>query len=259
MKRNALTFGLCTILTASIVGCAQKPGHAATDPYEKFNRVVFAFNQDIDHLIYRPVATVYHTVFPPPLQTGIGHFFDNIDQLTTLPNDLLQGKVKYVFLDFWRFVINSTFGIGGLFDVASKWGLPKHYNDFGMTLAYWSGNKSSPYLQIPFLGPSTFRDGFGLMFNYVMSPYPYLRPDGWNYYTRAVNYVDIRARLLPTDQLVDQAFDPYIFVRSAYLQHRNATLTANMGGQGQATKPSSHYRRTQAPTLPSESKPAEKP
>lgn len=228
MKRKALTFGLCAALTITLTGCARKPSDAMADPYENFNRVVFAFNQDIDHLLYRPVAKVYHTILPPPLQMGVSNVFDNVGELTTLPNDILQGKVKFAFLDFWRFVVNSVFGIGGLFDVASKWGMPQHYNDFGMTLAYWSGRTDSPYLQIPFLGPSTFRDGFGMAFDYVMSPYPYLRPESVGYYTQGVNFVSIRSRLLQTDPLVDDAFDPYIFVRDAYLQHRHAMVEANM-------------------------------
>lgn len=257
MKRNALTLGLCAALSIGLTGCAKKPTNAAVDPYENFNRVVFAFNQDIDHLIYRPVAKVYKTILPPPLRTNISNVFDNIEELTTMPNDLLQGKVKYVFLDFWRFVINTTIGIGGMFDVATHLGLKRHYNDFGMTFAYWSGKQNSPYLQIPFLGPSTFRDGFGLAFDYAVSPYPYVRPTGWNYYAHAVGLTSTRANLLQTDQLVDNAFDPYIFVRNAYLQHRNATIAANMkNGLGKTESPK-HYRRSTLvlPLPPADDKP----
>lgn len=227
MKRKAITFTVCAAIVALSSGCARKPSNAAVDPYENFNRVVFAFNQDVDHLIYRPAATIYKNVVPWPLQSGINNAFENIGELTTMSNDLLQGKIKYVFLDFWRFFINSTVGIGGMIDVASRVGLKKHYNDFGMTLAYWSGKVDSPYLQVPFLGPLTFRDAFGLPFDYAMSPYPYLRPDGWTYYPQLVRLVNLRSRLLDTDKLVDDAFDPYIFVRNAYLQYRRAVVEAN--------------------------------
>ena len=224
--RKILSLIICLIITIVVSGCARKPISAA-DPYENFNRVMFAFNQDIDHLVYRPVSKVYRTIIPPPLKRGISNFFDNIAELTTLPNDILQGKIKYVFVDIWRFAINSTFGIGGLFDVASKVGLPKHYEDFGMTLAYWSGGTKSPYLMIPFIGPSTFRTGYSLPFDLIAAPWPYLNSTiGWAAF--GLKYVNVRTKFLDSDTLVDNAFDPYIFVRNAYLQHREAQIKANM-------------------------------
>jgi len=226
--RKLLRVLICICITVIIAGCARKPTSAAVDPYEKFNRAMFAFNQDIDHLIYRPAAKVYRTVLPHRLRSGIGNVFDNLGELTTLPNDLLQGKVRYVFLDFWRFVINSTVGIGGLIDVASKLGLHKHYQDFGMTLAYWSGGNRSPYLVIPFFGPSTFRTAFGLPFDSATSIWPYIDPSSIGWAALGLKYVNIRSQLLDTDKLVDDAFDPYIFVRNAYLQRRNAQIDANM-------------------------------
>lgn len=248
MKRKALKLCLCIAFTMIVVGCARKPSNARLDPYENFNRVMFAFNQDVDHLVYRPVAKVYHTIVPPPLQLGISNIFDNVNELPTMGNDILQGKVKYVFLDFWRLFINSTLGVGGLFDVATRLGLKKHFNDFGMTLAYWSGKKESPYLVIPFLGPSTFRDGLGIAVDYLMTPYPYIRPKGTNYIIQGVRLTSIRAQLLDTDKLVDDAFDPYIFVRNAYLQHRTAAVEANLKSEsiGPSERPSL-YRKEVAP------------
>ena len=250
MRWKTVTLSFCLALNLSLTACARKPSNAAVDPYENFNRVIFAFNQDIDHLIYRPVSKIYRGITPRPLRKGVTNFFDNVGELTTMPNDLLQGKVKYVFLDFWRFVVNSTFGVGGLFDVATKWGLKKHYNDFGMTLAYWGGKANSPYLQIPFLGPSTFRDGLGLAFDYGMSPYPYL-PSEWQYSLQGVNLINIRTQLLPTDKLVDNAFDPYIFVRNAYLQHRRAAIIANNQSQRvtESARPSTYRTEPQKPLL----------
>jgi len=226
-----------TFYLALLAGCAHKPSDPSVDPYETFNRAVFAFNEDIDHLIYRPAAVLYQAIVPPPFQKGIGNFFDNIQILTTLPNDLLQGKTQFVVLDVWRFIINSTLGIAGLFDVAQHLGLPKHYNDFGMTLAYWSGKKQSPYLMIPFLGPSTFRDAFSLPFDYYMSPYPYIDSTSTRWIFLGVNYLNLRAQLLQTDKLIQESFDPYLFVRSAYLQHRHAIVTKNMKNENRIDTP----------------------
>jgi len=231
--RKILRVFICIFITVLVAGCARKPGNVSVDPYEKFNRAMFAFNQDVDHLVYRPVAKVYRAVLPHRLRSGIGNAFDNIEELNTLPNDLLQGRIRYIFLDFWRFVINSTVGVGGLFDVASKMGLPRHYEDFGMTFAYWSGGVRSPYLVIPFLGPSTFRTAFGLPFNVAASPWPYISPGviGWSAF--GLKFANIRAQFLDSDKLVDDAFDPYIFVRNAYLQRRNAQIDANMKLDGE--------------------------
>jgi len=228
MRKILTIILICITFTIVTTGCARKPSNPAVDPYENFNRAMFAFNTDIDHLIYRPVSKVYRAVTPSFVRKGVSNVFDNLEELTTMPNDLLQGKVRYIFLDFWRFVINSTFGVGGLFDVATKLGLHKHYEDFGMTLAYWSGGTRSPYLVMPFLGPSTFRTTFGLPFDAAASPWPYFRPRyiGWS--AAGLKYLNIRTKLLNTDKLVDDAFDPYIFVRNAYLQHRNRQIDENM-------------------------------
>lgn len=125
------------------------------DPYEKFNRSMFTFNDKLDQWILHPVAKGYDNITPSPIRRCITNFFSNLDTLTTIPNDLLQGKTAYFVADTWRFMINSTVGIGGLLDIASLAGLPKHHEDFGLTLAYWSGDyglKPQPYLVLPFLG-----------------------------------------------------------------------------------------------------------
>ena len=228
LMRKLLKILICILVSVIITGCARKPSNPAVDPYENFNRAMFAFNQDIDHLVYRPASKVYRAITPAFFRKGVSNVFENIGELTTLPNDILQGKVRYVFVDFWRFVLNSTFGIGGLFDVASKLGLPKHYEDFGMTLAYWSGGNRSPYFVIPLLGPSTFRTAFSLPFNYIMSPWAYINPRSISGYSYLLKYLNLRTKLLLTDKLIDQAFDPYVFVRNAYLQYRNRQIDNNM-------------------------------
>lgn len=200
------------------------------DPYEKFNRAMFAFNDFLDYWLLHPISKGYNTVTPPPIRKGVSNFFDNVDMLTTIPNDLLQGKSAYFAADTWRFILNSTLGIGGLFDIATRVGLPKHHEDFGLTLAYWSGEdglKPQPYLMLPFFGPSTTRDAFGKIPNAASWPFNYIQPEYYNYGAIAMNAVSKRADLLPADKLVKESFDPYIFIRSAYLQTRNHSIEKN--------------------------------
>jgi len=133
---------LCSIFLMTLTACTRSPN--PKDPYESFNRKVYAFNQVFDTLIAKPVAKTYTTIVPPPLQAGVSNFYDNFWTPTTIANDILQGKFGYAVADTWRFLINSTVGILGLFDVASHMkGLPKHYEDLGLTFAYWSGNEGA--------------------------------------------------------------------------------------------------------------------
>lgn len=224
-----LIVSLCiTLFISLLAGCIRQPGpDAAIDPYEPMNRAFFAFNNGIDKVVIRPATKVYTTITPPPLQHGLHNVLGNITMLTTIPNDLLQFKLKFALVDFWRLFINTTIGIGGLFDVATKLGFPKHYEDFGMTLATWTGKDTSPYLVLPLMGPHTFRDGFGRIFDYGLSPWPYVKPDWVGWVGLGAKLVDIRRQLLPTDKFIQQAFDPYIFVRDAYLQTRKREIEQN--------------------------------
>lgn len=225
--RKTLTLFICILFTLLASGCARRPGTSSVDPYERFNRFTFAFNQCIDHLALRPIAKVYDTITPPPLREGVTNIYNNVDELQTMANDILQGKIRYAFVDFWRLVINSTIGIGGLFDVASRMGLPKHYEDFGMTLAYWSGGTKSPYLVLPIIGPSTFRAGLGMLADISTKPTVYITPRWIRYASFGLYAINTRARLLAADKLIDTAFDPYVFVRNAYLQKRNQLIAKN--------------------------------
>lgn len=212
-----------TILAA---GCASKPTDPTNDPLEGYNRVMFAVNMDVDHLVVGPTAMIYSKVVPSPLQIGVNNFFDNVDEITTFPNDFLQGNFRYMAVDFWRFVINSTFGIGGLFDVASRLGIEKHSESFGLTLAKWRGGRSAPYFVIPLLGPSTFQSGIGIAADYYTTPWPYLNQDT-NYIATSIQLISIRAQYLSADKMVMNAFDPYIFVRDAYLQREKQKIAEN--------------------------------
>lgn len=210
----------------TLSGCAKKPT-AENDPFEGYNRVMFAFNQDIDHLALRPAAKIYETITPTPLRKGVTNVFANLGELTTLPNDILQGNIKYAMLDFWRFAVNSTFGIGGLFDVASRMGMPKHVETFGLTLAKWRGGKSSAYFVLPFMGPSTIQNTIGFTADTFTQPWVYVDNSAITYSAFGLQLVDTRARYLDADKLVDTAFDPYAFVRDAYMQKTQQQIAQN--------------------------------
>lgn len=187
------------------------------DPWEGFNRVMFSFNEILDKYLLKPVAEGYVYVTPSPVRTGIGNFFNNIGEITTVANDLLQGKFRQAGLDSTRFLVNTTVGMVGLVDVGSRIGLSRNDEDFGQTLGYW-GLGSGPYLMLPFLGPSTVRDAAGMVPDYFLSPYDQIEDDGTRYGVRGLQVVDLRASLLEVEKLV--AGDRYTFFREAYLQRR---------------------------------------
>lgn len=190
------------------------------DHFEQFNRSAFKVNQKIDQFLFRPVATIYSNVAPPFVQTGVTNFFSNLEDPAAMVNDLLQANFSHAFDDFARFFFNSTFGLGGLIDVASRMGIPKREQDFGLTLAKW-GVRNPPFLMIPVIGPTTTRDIWIYPTDYyAFSIWPYLRSNLLRNSLYALWVVEYRASLLPANKLVDQAFDPYVFVRDAYLQRR---------------------------------------
>lgn len=223
MRVIALFASMATTLT--LTGCAHK-GTNPVDPYEPFNRKIYTFNNAVDKTLLRPTAKLYRAIIPGFVRKGVNNFFNNLDMVPSVANDVLQAEGKWVIKDSWRFVINSTLGIGGLLDVAQKFGLPAHYNDVGLTLAKW-GDKKSPYIVIPLLGPSTIRDGSGMLFQFVLwSPYVYINNDPLAYGLAGLRYIDLRTQLLDSEQIMDQALDKYSFMRDAYLQHRNYQISS---------------------------------
>ncbi len=225
--KKLIVSGCLTALTL-MAGCARPVNKdSPIDPYEKINRKFFSFNRAVDSLVLRPVATAYATIIPGTLRKGVSNFFDNFEDVTTTANDVLQARFTQAYSDSWRVIFNSTIGIGGLFDVASHIGLHKHYEDFGLTMAYWGQNRSA-YLDLPIIGPSTFRDSFGKMVDlFALSPWPYIRPMSLDYELYGVYLMDVRSQLLPANELIAQAFDPYVFVRDAYLQTRDKLVRDN--------------------------------
>lgn len=227
--RKILNFIICLLLTLIISGCVSNP-NSKVDPYEKFNRNMYNFNDGIDKVIIRPAAGLYVAVVPNFMQKGVSNVLSNVQELTTIPNDMFQGKFRYAARDTVRFVVNTIFGVLGLFDVAKKLGLPKHYEDFGMTLAYWQGGRApAPYLVLPLLGPMTTRGPVSTAVGIFTNPFTYVHPSHWRYAYLGARIINTRAKLIPADQAVKNAFDPYIFVRNAYLQKRNSMIAKNNG------------------------------
>lgn len=214
------------------------------DPFMSFNRVMLDFNERVDITILRPIATLYNIIIPKPLNQGINNFFNNLHNLTNIPNDLLQLHFGQAFNDAWRLLINTTIGVGGLFDVAARMDLPLYSNDFGLTLARW-GLKEAPYIVWPFWGPSTLRDGIGNITDYYLfSIYPHVYPTRARYALYGLSVVDRRAQILQLQPLFDEAiYDKYFFMRHVYLQGRAAQIEKNLrlGYYGRSTVPVEPY------------------
>jgi len=215
-----------SIVTASLLAGCASAWHPKTpaDPYESYNRAVFAFNLGVDRHVYRPVARGYDFITPYFMQDRIRNFFSNVNQVPIIANDLLQVNASWTVSDVGRLLVNSTLGLGGLFDPATPLGMTKHNQDFGLTMAVW-GMRESPYFVFPFLPPGTTRDFFGtLVDGYAFSVWAYVQPNWVGYSARGLDFVQQRAKLLSADKSVDQAFDPYLFVRDYYLQNRKAKI-----------------------------------
>ena len=227
---------LLLLATAFAGGCATSntPG----DPFEGFNRAMFSVNEAIDNAILKPVATGYATVVPEPARDCVSNVFSNINDIFVGINSLLQGEIKDAASDVCRVLVNSTVGLLGCFDVASKIGLEKHNRDFGQTFGKW-GFDAGPYLVLPLLGPSNIRDGIGLVI------YSNLDPVWANHVpTRNVAYslraVNRRAELLnASNVLEDAALDKYSFVRDSYMQRRKGMIEEDRGA---SAKPGASIR-----------------
>lgn len=207
----------------TLSGCASTQGTSnPQDPLEGFNRKVYAFNDALDTAILKPVAQGYKTVLPSPVRKMIHNFFSNIDDIFVTGNDLLQFKFKQAASDFTRVWVNSTFGVFGLFNVA--YNLEKHNEDFGQTLGFW-GIGSGPYLVLPFLGPSSIRDGTGLAVDSYYGLVENLEDVPLRNSLYVTNKIDDRAQLLETETIIEgTVVDRYSFIRDGYLMHRRSLV-----------------------------------
>lgn len=216
----------CFLLLTLASGCASTGGISEGDPFEGFNRGAFNFNKSMDKHLFNPVAEVYEKVLPEVVNDGVTNFFSNINDISVIINDILQGKFGQAVSDLGRFVMNSTLGLAGFFDVSTDAGMPKHREDFGQTLGVW-GFDSGPFLIIPFLGPTTVRAGIGLGVDTIaFNPTFYVIDETViNGGLMALQYIDFKADLLSTGELLGiAAVDEYGFLRSVYLQYRDKVI-----------------------------------
>lgn len=226
MKKNSFWgFVACFLLS----GCTSTAHleEKNPDPYEHYNRNASRFNDKLDKTFVKPVAQKYVQWIPASARTGVRNVLSNLNTVPTLANDVLQANFYWTMNDFWRLVINSTVGLGGLFDVASRMGLTYHTNSFGMTLSHW-GAKPTPYVVLPFLTSSTLGDAIGLPIDNFANPVNYA--PWWVIWTNyPIKIVDLRAELLPNEKLLSRvALDPYLFIREAYIQNRIYRLKSNV-------------------------------
>ncbi len=227
MKNNKLASILGVVVAvAALGGCAQVPENAGSDPqdpWEAMNRQIFAFNQGFDTVVSRPLAKGYQFITPEPVRASVTRVFQNTMEPANAVNNVLQGKVEDGILSLFRLLINSTVGIAGIFDVASEVDIPRKEEDVGQTLAVW-GIPNGPYFVIPFLGPSTVRDGIALVPELTLDPNFYVHEPWVKWPWWGAKYINARERLLPVTDMLDNTVDPYVATRNAYFQFRQAAI-----------------------------------
>jgi phospholipid-binding lipoprotein MlaA len=225
------------------------PSGAKPDPrdrFERLNRSIYLFNVKVDHAVLRPAARAYVKITPRPVRTGVSNFMSNLTYTTTIINDFLQGQWRDGASDTTRIVVNTLFGLGGIFDVATPSGLDRHRADFGQTMGKW-GVHSGPYVMLPFLGPSTVRDAIGLLSDeyttiraYIVDPYV-----RWGLFS--LDTVDHRAGLLDEDKILDRSYDPYAFIRNVWLQRRDYQIHGDQPPEEQFPDPGDDSVETPLP------------
>jgi phospholipid-binding lipoprotein MlaA len=213
-----------TVVLMLLSGCASTGGDHR-DPIEGFNRAVYKFNDGLDRVVFKPIAKGYRAVMPGPLDKGVSNFFGNIEDVVTTVNDLLQFKFRQGGSDALRVLVNSTIGILGLIDVASRMGLDKHDEDFGQTLGYW-GVGTGPYLVLPIYGPSNLRDATGKFVDAsAFDPIYKIDHIPTRNTLRAIEGVDNRADLLGASNVLEEAaLDKYNFLKESYFQQREHAI-----------------------------------
>ena len=210
---------------------AMAQGSEHRDPIEPINRGVFGLNEVLDTIAFKPISTVWNTVLPKPVRTGVSNVFSNLDDVFIGANHLLQGRGKDAMTDFSRVLINSTVGVAGLIDVASTQDLQKGEGDFGQTLGVW-GVEPGFYLVLPLLGPSTARDTVGRAARIASDPRTYV-PAAWSYSLTGLEFVQIKADNVDNANLIDSSsLDKYAFVRNLYLQRRAAIVQSGRDAVG---------------------------
>ncbi|MEH6825831.1 MAG: VacJ family lipoprotein [Motiliproteus sp.] len=222
MLQRLLMFVLLTTCSSVWAG-------SDVDPWEGFNRRVYTFNDFLDRNLLLPVTRIYVAVTPQPIRTGVHNVFGNLEDVVSLVSNVLQLKLHNSAQDFARVVGNTLFGVLGIFDVATPLGLPKQREEFGQVLGYW-GVPAGPYLMLPFLGPSSVRDGISVYPNSLLAPTSALEQNGTYWGVRALEVVDTRAGLIQAESLVSG--DRYSFIRDAYMQRREFLVNDGVASDG---------------------------
>jgi phospholipid-binding lipoprotein MlaA len=210
---------VCFLNVSACVTLPPNSPRSPQDPWESWNRGVYRVNDKLDRAIAKPVARTYVRFVPQAIRTGVTNFFDNLDTPTVMINDALQGKFLAAGNDLGRFLFNSTVGIGGILDPATHAGMDKNNEDFGQTLGHW-GVHPGPFVELPILGPSDLRDAPSRVVDSYTNPRQYVNNTWVKYGLWLPALVDRRARLLPLDETLTHVYDPYAFIRDAYLQRR---------------------------------------
>ena len=206
---------------ALLVGCASGPRNDPRDPLEPYNRGVTQFNEQVDAIVLKPVATAYKEVTPPLVRTGVSNFFANLTDVWSFVNNVLQFRLEGAASSFMRVNVNTFLGLGGVLDIASELGIDRYRQDFGLTLGRW-GVDTGPYVVLPILGPSTVRDTFALPVDMMGNPVRYVDPTSARNSLYALRAVDVRANLLRAGSVLDSAaLDKYSFTRDVFLQVRS--------------------------------------
>ncbi|MGI1677542.1 MAG: VacJ family lipoprotein [Cellvibrionaceae bacterium] len=218
LKHQCTKFFIYAVMIAGLIGCASTT-EKSVDPLAGYNKAMHGFNDTLDSYILKPVAKGYRVVTPDPIENCVNNFFGNLLEIRNILNDALQWKWKQAGNDTGRFVVNSTVGIAGIFDVAKYLSLEKSEGeDFGQTLAVW-GVGQGPYIVLPFLGPSNLRDTVGLPFDWAVDPIGYIEHVPTRNSSRAFDFIVSRASILDAEEFVSG--DRYTFFREAYTQRRN--------------------------------------
>ena len=209
---------IIVILLLSFTIFPQEDSEVNEDPFESINRVVFTISDNLDTNFLKPTAEVYRDYVPVLLKRSISNFFNNLSEIDTIANQILQGKFNLAFQDSVRFLINTTIGIGGIFDFATNVGLERHDEDFGQTLGYW-GVGNGPYVFVPFVGPSTVRDLAGYPTSWYLSGNFAIDEADMKLVFTTLDVIETRERLLAAENLI--IGDKYEFVKDVYMQSRN--------------------------------------
>ena len=218
---------------ALLTGCATVARPDPNDPLESYNRSMTRFNDQVDAMVLKPVATAYREVTPAPVRTGVSNFFANIGDVWSFVNNVLQLRAEAAGSSFMRVNVNTIFGLGGLLDVASELGIERYKQDFGLTLGRW-GVGTGPYLVLPILGPSTLRDTLALPVDIKGNVVSHVDPVSARNSLYALRAVDVRANLLRAGSVLDSAaLDKYSFTRDVFLQVRGSQVDAAQRGNGQ--------------------------